>query len=217
MPKTPYLPWFFALLGLCPIAQAETTTEGLTFSPEDIIQWQVERFDGETEYRLVEVDGRQAIHARCDNAASALYLEQTIDLNETPVLEWEWRVASTFGEDIDETVKEGDDYPARVYAVMDGGWRRWRTRAVNYVWASQQAAGEHWPNAYTDSVVMLALRSGDDQAGNWQQERRNLKEDFKRFHDLEISTIDGLAIMSDCDDQETTIEAWYGSLRLLPE
>jgi len=215
------LPYIFstALLGIATAdtASADTDPQARTFPPEEIIQWEVERFQGETDYQQVAVNGRQAIHARCDNSASGLFLEQSINLDETPILEWEWRVDNTFGDDIDETVREGDDYPARVYAVVDGGWRPWRSRAMNYVWASEHAKGAHWPNAYTGSVTMLALRSGEEEAGRWQRERRNLKDDFKRFHDREINEIDGLAIMTDCDDHQGQAEAWYGTLRLLPD
>lgn len=201
-----------ALLSLTAIAE-----EAVRFTPEDIQRWNKERFNGETRYELTEVDGESALHAICDNSASGLFLERTIDLEHTPIIEWRWRIKETFAPDIDETTKAGDDYPVRLYVVKDGGWRRWRTRAVNYVWASGLEAGSAWPSAYTRRAMMLAVQSGDDNAGEWVTQRRNLADDFDRLHDERPKTLDAIAIMSDCDDLGTQMEAWYGEIRLLPE
>ncbi|MEA5446409.1 DUF3047 domain-containing protein [Gammaproteobacteria bacterium AB-CW1] len=188
----------------------------LEFPPAEIIDWDREVFEGETAYRLVEMEDREAIHALCESSASALYLEQEIDLRETPIIEWSWRIRGSYGEDIDESSREGDDYPVRLYAISDGGWRRWQTRAVNWVWASGKDQGESWPSAYADQVKMVALQSGEEKAGQWVTERRNIREDFARFHDREIETIDAIGLMSDCDDLDTSNEAWFGGIRLLP-
>ena len=42
---------------------------------------------------------------------------------------------------LDERRKDGDDYPARVYVVAQR-WPAFRSRAINYVWASSLAQGE---------------------------------------------------------------------------
>lgn len=200
------------------LAAGSADAESRTFTPRDIIQWDRQSFQGETHYEVVEVDGRDAVHARCDqDTASGLFMETPIDLTTTPILEWEWRVDETF-EDVDETTRAGDDYPARVYAVDAHRIARWRTRAVNYVWASEQPQGSEWENAYQPRARMLAVRSGPPaEAGRWRTERRNLREDFKTFHDRDLDEITALAIMTDCDDTGQSIEAWYGEIRLLPE
>jgi hypothetical protein len=198
-------------------AGASPATAGTTFTPAEIAAWSERSFEGQTAYRLVEVDGEAAVHARCEKSASALYLERRIDLRETPILEWRWRIRGTYGEDVDETTRGGDDYPARIYAVKAGRWRVWRTRAVNYVWASGQPAGARWPNAYARQAGMLAVDSGDTKAGRWVTRRRNLRDDFEVLHGERPERIDGLAIMTDCDDLGADTEAWYGTIRLLPE
>ncbi|MDS4009986.1 MAG: DUF3047 domain-containing protein [Defluviicoccus sp.] len=184
------------------------------YSVQDIAGWERERFKGETIY---EVDG-EGLKARCGNSASGLFLRQTIDLRATPIVEWSWRVERVYDGAVDEKTKGGDDFPARLYVVKDGGIAVWRTRAINYVWASKMPVGADWPNPFASQAHMVALRSGPPAApGAWVHERRNIREDFKRFHGRDVETIDAVAIMSDCDNRGGTAEAWYGPVRFLAE
>ena len=41
--------------------------------------WKIEAFEGETRYRVVELDGRRVVEADSAATASSLYLEQEID------------------------------------------------------------------------------------------------------------------------------------------
>ncbi len=190
----------------------------LEFTPGDILsQWDRHSFQGDTRYQRVEVDGQAALHAVCNDAtASGLFYREEIDLRETPVMEWRWRVDDTF-RDIDETTRAGDDYPARIYVVEEHRVLRWRTRAVNYVWSSMQAAGNHWENAYASQARMIAIRGPEDTGEGWRTERRNVREDFQRFHGRSPERINAVAIMTDCDDTGQTAEAWYGEIRFLSE
>jgi hypothetical protein len=200
---------------LLPIIAASWTAAGdLVFTPRDIAGWSTKQFNGSVQYRVVQQDGREALHATCTGkGASARYLKRDIDLRETPVLEWSWRIEDTFG-GRDERTKAGDDYPVRIYAVVDGGLLRWKTQAVNYVWASEQPAGSVWPNAYASQAKMLALQSGPSRVGEWVTERRDLASDFQRLHGASPPVIHGLAIMTDCDDVGQPMEGWYGEIRL---
>lgn len=186
----------------------------LEFTPRDILAWQREPFQGQTAY---ELDG-EALRARCANSASGLYLRQRIDLRRTPVLEWSWRVDAVFDPAVDERTKAGDDFPARVYVVSDGGVAVWRTRAINYVWASAAPPGASWPNPFAQQAQMVVLRSGAPAApGTWVSERRNVRDDFRRYHGRDLEAIDAVAIMTDCDNRAATATAWYGALRFVAE
>jgi hypothetical protein len=193
------------------MAAAAAQAEPLAFTPADIAGWRPHRFSGETRYAL---DGDGALRATCENAASGLFLERRIDLTRTPVMEWRWRVDQTFPPGPAETIRAGDDYPVRLYVVRRATLP-WRTRALNYVWASRQPQGADWPNAYASQAHMIALRSGPGQG--WAAERRNLREDFLRFHGETVDHVDAVAIMTDCDDRAATAEAWYGEIRFLAE
>ncbi len=189
---------------------------GSLIQPADILDWERRDFADPTDYRLAQHAGQTMLEAQCRDAASALYLEKTIDLRETPILQWSWAVDTVFN-GVDETLKSGDDYPVRLYVVKDGGLLAWRTRAINYVWSSSQPTGQAWPNAFASQAQMLALRSGAPQQAEPVTERRNVREDFQTLHGLQLDSIDGLAIMTDCDDSGQPITGWYGSIRWLPK
>jgi len=183
------------------------------YSPADMLRWQVKRFAEPTRYQL---DGNK-LQAQCKGGeASALYIEHQVDLRETPILSWSWAVSGVYS-GIDETGKTGDDYPVRVYVVKDGGILPWRTLAVNYVWSSSQPAGSHWPNAYTGNAQMLAVRSGvPAKPGELVSEQRNVREDFRQLHGEDLQQIDGIALMTDCDNAGQPVAGWYGAIEWLP-
>ncbi|MEL0167158.1 MAG: DUF3047 domain-containing protein [Pseudomonadaceae bacterium] len=186
------------------------------FSPADISQWPERTFTEPTRYQLDNRNGQTLLRADCANGqASARYLKQQIDLNATPILRWSWRISRPF-QQLDETSKAGDDYPARLYVVKDGGLLPWRTLAVNYVWSSSQPIGSKWPNAYTTNAQMLAVSSGAPDGTALVTITRNVREDFQRLHGQTLDQIDGLAIMTDCDNSGQTVSGWYGSIEWLP-
>lgn len=211
MSRARHLLWL--LLLLAGAAAALTVGE---FSTGSLAGWQEKSLAGHSRYRLVELGGRRVLHASCDGGASVLYRKLPVDLVATPVMSWSWRVERVYSE-VDERSKAGDDYPARVYVVVDGGLLPWRTRALNYVWASVEPVGATWNNAFVANAKMLALRSGDAEAGRWQSERRNVREDFSRLHGEDVKRIDGVALMTDCDNTGGTAEAWYGDIRFEAE
>ncbi len=205
------------MVAVAVLVLAPPTLAGPAFGPEEIIGWEAHSFEGTTEYRLVQTDGRLAVKATCtEETASGLFYRQDIDLTETPVVEWEWRVDETLT-GIDETTRDGDDYPARLYLVDEARVLRWRTRALNYVWSSATERGRDWPNAFASQAHMIAVATANDAGEGWRTERRNVVEDFRRFHDREPERINAVAVMTDCDNTGQETRAWYGNIRFLPE
>ena len=136
------------------------------------------------------------------------------DSTRTPFLRWSWTVDHVL-ENVDERSKGGDDYPARVYVVVSGGAAFWRTRSVVYVWSSSQPVGSTWHNAYTSNARVIAIRSG--QPGAWQQERRDVRADFRRLFGDDIEALDAVAIMTDTDNSGQSARAWYGDISFSAE
>ncbi|MCY4469965.1 MAG: DUF3047 domain-containing protein [Thiotrichales bacterium] len=177
----------------------------------DVAGWEEKVFEGRTLYETVRQDGRTVVRATSRGTASGLFLRRRIDLDETPILRWSWRVDGTLG-NIDERTRAGDDYSARVYVIRSHPVFVWRTRAVNYVWASTRAPGETWRNAYTDSSRHVAVRSGDAHAGQWVDERRDVRADFRELFGESVRYVDAVAIMTDTDNTGGGAVAYYGDI-----
>lgn len=205
-----------ATLGWTPISYAETQMIG-RFLPDSLGAWETKSFKGETRYRLLGDGNTKTLEARCDASASAIARRRQIDLSKTPVLRWEWRIDHVY-EGLQGTTRDGDDYAARIYVIQDGGVRIWRTRAINYVWANSEPRGSHWPNAFTDKAMMVAAQSGSPtDPAQWISESRNVRSDFKRFYDRNVDAIDGVALMTDCDNSGRSGRAEYRNIRFTAE
>lgn len=206
-----------ALLGLCGPLQADDPIKVASFTPADLHGWSKHVFSKATRYALVEQDGgKKLLSAQCRDSASALVLKQEIDLRQTPYLSWSWRVQGVF-EGLDEKQKSGDDFAARVYVVVDGGLMPWKSRAINYVWSSSHPQGSNWENPYApNQVQMVAVRSGQPGEDGMLHEVRNVREDFRKLHGMDVDSIDAVAIMTDCDNSDAEAVAWYGDLAFEP-
>jgi hypothetical protein len=180
-------------------------------SPPSLQYWDTEQFQDETHYTPATVDGHKAIKAQSHNAASGLVRKISIDLNKTPYLHWHWRVDNVLHATKEKT-RQGDDYAARVYVIVSGGLFFWQTRALNYVWSSNQPVGSTWPNAFTGNAVMLAVRSGAGQTGQWLHETRNVLEDLQAYLQKPFKHIDAVAIMTDTDNSGQSATAYYGEI-----
>ena len=181
------------------------------FSQGKLNGWNEESFKGHTQYQLISEADKKILQAKSYGTASGLFRKITIDLKKTPYLNWSWKIENTF-QGNDEQSKDGDDYPARIYVVVSGGLFFWKTKALNYVWSNNQKKGTNWDNAYTHNAKMIALRTGNNQAGQWLSERRNVREDLKQHFGKEINEIHTVAIMTDSDNTQQQATSYYGDI-----
>lgn len=183
------------------------------FSEASLEGWKEKSFSGSTNYQFVTVNNKTVLRAESNAAASGLFYEKEIDLRKTPVINWSWKVDKVLSE-LNETTRQGDDYPARVYVVFSGGLLFWKTRAINYVWSNNQKIGTVWPNAFTDNARMIAIRTGAHQTGQWINEKRNIREDYKQLFGEDVDLADAIAIMTDTDNSGSHAVADYGDIYL---
>ncbi len=219
IPKVALKYWLLFLILLPAILGAGAPVVVGNFSAGTLDGWDEESFAGHTDYQLVTRDGRQVLQARSQAAASGLFRKVRIDLTRTPYLNWSWKIENTLKYDPgsaqgipDERSKQGDDYPARIYVVFSGGLLFWKTKALNYVWSSSQQQGANWANAYTSNARMIAVQGGDESAGLWVSEQRNIREDFKLLFGKDVRYVDAVAVMTDTDNTGSEALAWYGDI-----
>ncbi len=183
-----------------------------TFSSGTLTNWSNKTFSGKTHYQIVQLEKSYILKAESHAGASGLFKELRVDLKKTPFLNWRWRIDQRL-EGLNEQSKSGDDYSARVYVVISGGWAFWKTKAINYVWAGNSPKGSVWPNAFAGkNAMMIALRSGNDKAHTWYQEKRNILQDLKDQFGADILYIDAVALMTDTDNAKGDAIAYYGDI-----
>lgn len=197
------------------------TTSLTLLNDASINRWEPQVFSGESIYTLCEYKGRKALQALSNSSASGLVLKKKIDLSTTPYLNWSWLVEKQLLA-LDERSKSGDDFIARVYVVIDGGFRVWKTKSLSYVWSSNQDQGVVWDNAFAGSKVkMMSVQGKDAKTGEWHEEKRNVYQDLiDVFGDqgseaANLKTyqyIDVIAIMTDTDNSEKEAESYYGDI-----
>ena len=164
--------------------------------------------ENKTIYILGSNENGNFLKAIADNAASGLGKEIIIDLNKTPFINITWKIEKDLP-DIKENTKKGHDFAARVFVIKKTGATPLSNRAINYVFSSNQKVGSNSPSPYTKKSIDNVLGSTQDNLNEWITVKANVKEDFKKFHDLDVNELDGLAIMSDTDNSKMKAIAYY--------
>jgi hypothetical protein len=182
-----------------------------------------------TTYEVVKDGGVIIVKAVSEASASGLIKPVVIDPKEYPIVRWRWKIDNVLkGSDV--TLKEGDDFPVRLYITFeyDPGKVSFSKKlkfkagqalfgdipiaALNYIWDTKAPVGTIVENAYTDFAKMVIVESGGQNVGMWIDEERNIYEDYKKAFGEEPPMINGVAIMSDTDNTKEQVTAYYGDI-----
>ena len=167
--------------------------------------------DNKTVYTVGSNENGNFLKAIADNAASGLGKEVKIDLNKTPFINITWKIEKDLV-GIKEDTKKGHDFAARVFAVKKTGATPLSNRAINYVFSSNNEVGFNSPSPYTKKSIDNVLASTKENLNEWITVKANVKEDFKKFHNLDVNELDGLAVMSDTDNSKMKAIAYYQNI-----
>jgi hypothetical protein len=149
------------------------------------------KIDRHTAYSLVKDGGTVVVKAVSESSASGLVREIKIDPKEYPIVQWRWKVENILKKG-NVRLKEGDDYPARLYITFEYDSSKLNflekvkfeavrllygqyppIAAINYIWESKAPISTFVPNPYTDRVMMIVVESGSDKLNQWVNEERN--------------------------------------------
>jgi len=167
--------------------------------------------DNNTVYTVGSNESGNYLKAVANNAASGLGKEVKIDLNKTPFINITWKIEKDLS-GIKENTKKGHDFAARVFVIKKTGATPLSNRAINYVFSSNNEIGFNSPSPYTKKSIDNVLASTKNNPDEWVTVKANVKEDFKKFHDLDVNELDGLAIMSDTDNSKMKAIAYYQNI-----
>ena len=211
MSKIFYL--FISILLLINFVYAENV-KVFEFTEKELSELKVRKVrgaDNKTIYTVGSNKNGNFFKAVADNAASGLGKEIKIDLNKTPFINITWKIEQDL-KGIKEDTKKGHDFAARVFAIKKTGATPLSNRAINYVFSSNSEIGKSWPSPFTKKSIDNVLSTTKENMNVWVTVKANVKKDFKKFHDLDVNEINGIAIMTDTDNSKLTAITYYQNI-----
>jgi hypothetical protein len=205
-----FLTILFSSLLFSNIVLAEKVTV-FDFTEDEFKTLQVKKVKGETTWRLGSNEKGNFIKAEAEGKGSGLGKEVKIDLSKTPFINITWKVEKDLS-GIDEKTKKGHDYAARVFVIKKTGTTMLSNRAINYVFSSNQNVDENWRSPYTKKSVDYVLATTKENLDTWVTVKANVKDHFKKFHDLDVVDLTGVAIMMDTDNSKLKAISYFQNI-----
>ncbi len=194
----------------------------------------------ENEVSLEEDGDKNIVRMKSLRSASALLARPEVRLEDYPMLVWRWKVTRVVGMAV-ESQKDRNDCAARVRVIFGeqkpisieknplieklldkfgitmpdsvepSGYK------IDYIWGNNVRKGDviDYPGSKNHKVVVA--QQGNDKAGHWIWERRNIREDFKELFGDEAPGLAAIAVLSDTDQTNEGVEAYFGSIVLMKE
>ena len=184
------------------------------FTETELAELKVRKVRGaenKTLYTVGTNDNGNYLKSVADNAASGLGKEIKINLDKTPFINITWKIEKDLS-GIKENTKKEHDFAARVFVIKKTGATPLSNRAINYVFSSNNEVGANFPSPYTKKSIDNVLSTTKNNFNEWVTVKANVKEDFKKFHDLDVNELDGLAIMTDTDNSKLPAIAYYQNI-----
>jgi hypothetical protein len=177
--------------------------------------WEKQRWGSPAyDFSVQAEGGRRVLRMRSagDSSNISRDVQGKVDLHETPVLEWSWKVTA-LPAGADARRKETDDQAAQVYVAWPRFPEAVRSRIIGYVWDTTAPAGTVVRSEKTGTVTYVVVRSGPAELGRWLTERRDVREDFRKIYGEEPEAPAVVSLGIDSDDVKGTAETFFGAIR----
>ena len=181
------------------------------FTKEEMKALQVKKVKGLTTYTLGLNENGNYLRAETEGKASGLGKNFKINLLKTPFINITWKVEKDLS-GIIENSKKGHDYAARVFVIKKTGATALSNRAINYVFSSNNLVGENWPSPYTKKSIDYVLSTTKEHRDQWITVKANVREHFKKLHNLDVKELNGVAIMTDTDNSKIKAISYYQNI-----
>ncbi len=181
------------------------------FTEDEYKTLKVKKVKGKTTWNLGLNENGNYIKAEATGKGSGLGKEVEIDLSKTPFINITWKVEKNLS-GINENSKKGHDYAARVFVIKKTGSTALSNRAINYVFSSNNKIDDNWPSPYTKKSIDYVLSTTTKNFNEWVTVKANVKEHFKKFHDLDVRELTGVAIMTDTDNSKLEAISYYQNI-----
>lgn len=198
------------------------------------VPWEPFSFPGKryATFESVQVSGRPALRVNAKSSVSILRQRFVPSLESVGRLSFSWRV-NGLPKDADLAVSGRADSAVRVVLAFDGDRMRWTPKnhrlsemsrlltgeelpyaSLVYVWSAKDAPGTVVVNPRTDRIRKVVLDSGVAHLGQWRDHVRDVRTDFRLAFGEEPGPLRLVALMTDTDNTDSQLTAWYGALKL---
>jgi hypothetical protein len=178
--------------------------------------WQEKVFKGKVAYTLEDVNSEgTVVKAESNNAASAMYYNQKMEIKKFPEISWKWKVEQFPKRTKDEAIEEKDegDFAARIYVIFEAAFFP-QTKVIEYIWAETLPEGHIGTSPFSDKIKVLVLRSGASD-GKWFTETRDICDDFVMlFGEAPKKNVKAISFMTDADSTKTKAVCFYDDIKL---
>lgn len=187
-----------------------------------------------TSFKSTPVDGREAMEVLAESSASMLRKQLRIEPGDLGQLRFSWKVPELIAA-ADLAARDADDAPVRLVLAFEGDRSRFSARnamlselaraltgeempyaTLMYVWCNSRAPGTVVHNPRTDRIRKIVVESGEQRLGQWLDYARDVRADFLQAFGEEPGALVAVGIMTDSDNTDSVVRAWYGPLQWVP-
>ena len=181
------------------------------FNEDEMKTLKIRKIKGKTTYVLGSNANGNYLRADAEGKASGLGKELTINLLKTPFINITWKVEKDLS-GIIENSKKGHDYAARVFVIKKTGSTALSNRAINYVFSSNNDVNTFHPSPFTKKSIDYVLATTKENLNTWVTVKANVKQHFKKLHNLDVDELNGVAIMSDTDNSKMKAISYFQNI-----
>ena len=211
--KLSFVPFALVLIFFQFLPFGGTPQEKPEEKPPDKGWWVVSVFSvPSTRYSSV---GGGIIKAESRGSRASLFRKVDEKEKDFSVLSWRWKVSNVVRSAI-ETREDRFDAAARVMIVF-GKESPWGLvgkgepsgMKMEYIWANRLPKGKNFEHPGEKNTKVIVLESGDGKAGQWVDESRNLRKDYKDLFGADPAPLLAIGIQTDTDDSNEMVTAYY--------
>jgi hypothetical protein len=174
--------------------------------------WQKVEFEDETRHTIEKEGTNSFLKASAEKSASGLAVKFDGIAPRGTTMTWRWKIDRIPPGGSDD-VKKTFDHTARMFVAFKT--RIGPPRTINYVWANTVPNGQTFHHPSSGRSRFVVLQSGNEKAGQWLAERRDLAADWQQlFGGKDVPEIVGLGFMTDSDGTKSKVTGWYDDIRL---
>jgi len=205
-------------------------------TPETVREWEPFLLPGKVfaPFDAAHMQGRPALLVVAERSVSILRQQMDTAPVQAGRLVFSWKI-DRLAPGADLADAHNEDSPVRVVLAFDGDRTKLTPRAhrlseltrlltgeplpyasLVYVWSNTEPVGTIVVNPRTDRIRKLVVESGPDQLGRWRDHERDVQADFLKAFGEPPGPLTAVALMTDTDNTQSRLRAWYGGLTLQP-